>query len=78
MANTLARMERDGLVTRRPDESDGRRRRVWLTDHARQLEAGATAAARAQNDLALAALSEQERATLQALLRKSILTFPRT
>ena len=35
MAQMLARMERDGLVKRRPDPSDGRSSRVTLTEGAR-------------------------------------------
>lgn len=37
MANTLARMERDGLVVRKKDTNDGRVQRIWLTDRARAL-----------------------------------------
>lgn len=35
MANTLARMERDGLIDRRKDPADGRVQRIWLTAAAR-------------------------------------------
>ena len=45
MANTLARMERDGLVERRLHPSDKRAQLIFLTDKARALEAKATAAA---------------------------------
>ena len=37
MANTLARMERDGLILRKKDLSDGRVQRIWLTEQARGL-----------------------------------------
>ncbi|MBK1701975.1 MarR family winged helix-turn-helix transcriptional regulator [Thiococcus pfennigii] len=63
MANTLARMERDGLVVRRKDAADGRVQRIWLTAAARALEAAATAAADEVNDRALAVLSPGERAS---------------
>ncbi|MCL3883577.1 MarR family transcriptional regulator [Marivita sp. GX14005] len=72
MANTLARMERDGLIRRAKDESDGRVQRIWLTDRARKLEAPAIAAAKAENAEALAALTEQERATFIAAMQKII------
>jgi DNA-binding MarR family transcriptional regulator len=36
----LGRMERAGLVVRRPDPADARLSRVYLTEHGRALEAG--------------------------------------
>lgn len=70
MANTLARMERDGLVTRRRDEGDGRLQRIWLTDRARGLRQAAVAAALEENAARLAPLDETERALLLALMRR--------
>ncbi|MCW8843766.1 MAG: MarR family transcriptional regulator [Rhodobacteraceae bacterium] len=70
MANTLARMERDGLIRRQKDDSDGRIQRIWLTDRAHALHAPATAAATGENQAALAPLSEAERAQFLALMRK--------
>ena len=60
MAVTLKRMERDGLVERVPDPSDGRRALVMLTAHARRLEKDLTAAAREVNAAAVAGLSATE------------------
>ncbi len=60
MANTLSRMERDGLVRRRRDEHDGRLQRVWLTEKGRALEGPAVAAAEEVNARALSALPPQE------------------
>ncbi len=77
MANTLARMERDGLITRRPHPQDGRARSVWLTDRARALREPAAAAALAQNDEALAGLSEQERAQFIDMMRRVIAALRR-
>ncbi len=74
MANTLARMERDGLIVRKKDESDGRAQRVWLTSHARRLRAPAIAAAVDENQSALAGLSETERDLFVALMQKLIAT----
>ncbi|MEM8795809.1 MAG: MarR family transcriptional regulator [Pseudomonadota bacterium] len=72
MANTLMRMERDGLIVRRKDETDGRSQRVWLTDHARSLHDPAIAAARDENASALSSLSKAECDQFIALMRKVI------
>lgn len=60
VAATLSRMERDGLVERRPDPLDGRAQRIWLTDRGRNLQAAAQDTAQAVNGRALAGLSPQE------------------
>ena len=72
MANTLNRMERDGLITRRKDPKDGRAQLVWLTEHARSLQAPAIAAAEGVNADLLAGLTGDEQAQLLALMRKVI------
>ncbi len=72
MANTLNRMERDGLVTRRKDPNDGRAQLVWLTEHARGLQAPAIAAAEGVNSDLLLGLNADEQAQLLALMRKVI------
>lgn len=64
MAATLARMERDGLVTREAHEGDRRARRVMPSERAWALEAPAKAAAAGVNGRALAGLSEAERGAL--------------
>jgi DNA-binding MarR family transcriptional regulator len=61
MANTLTRMERDGLIERRAHPGDGRSQSVHLTRKALALREPATAAARSVNAVALGALSETER-----------------
>lgn len=60
MANTLARMERDGLIQRHPDPEDRRQARIVLTEHARSLEPGLTAAARRVNAAAVAGLEPRD------------------
>lgn len=60
MANTLARMERDGLINRTPDPADGRRSRITLTRHARQMRTKLVAAARTVNATATAGLDADE------------------
>lgn len=71
MANTLARMERDGLIERRASESDGRVRTIHLTAKARALESPARRQAQAVNASALAALSPDERDALLGLMRRA-------
>lgn len=70
MAGTLARMERDGLVLRQRDPSDGRVQRIWLTPHARGLRQAATQAAIDENQAALSHLTEVERAQFIALMTR--------
>ena len=76
MANTLARMRRDKLITTRPDDHDARMKRVWLTESGRDLRDPALAAARAENKSALAGLSEDERTMFLTLMRKVIARIP--
>ncbi|AOO80521.1 MarR family winged helix-turn-helix transcriptional regulator [Bosea vaviloviae] len=61
MASTLARMERDRLIERRPDPLDARARTIHLTAHARALEVAAVGKARQINRQALAGFSDDER-----------------
>lgn len=72
MANTLARMERDGLIVRKKDASDGRMQRIWLTERARALHGPATKAALAENAEVLVSLSEDEQREFTTLMQKVI------
>jgi DNA-binding MarR family transcriptional regulator len=72
MANTLARMERDGLIVRKKDASDGRVQRVWLTERGRDLHRPAVDAAMAENAAALASLSEDEQRQFIILMQRII------
>lgn len=72
MANTLARMERDGLILRRKDPDDGRAQRIWLTEKARALRGPATAAAVEVNANALSGLSDDERQQFMRLMARVI------
>ena len=74
MAKTLARMERDGLIRRAQDETDGRVQRVWLTDRACGLREPALKAAMEENTEALAELSENEQHQFILLMQKVIAT----
>lgn len=72
MANTLARMQRDGLVTKQPHASDRRAQMICLTEKARQLRAPALAAAEGQNSQALAPLSADERTIFIGMMGRVI------
>ena len=61
IANTLARMERDGLIVRRPVAGDGRVQSIHPSPRARQLEGPATDAATGVNRALLAGFSREER-----------------
>ena len=60
MANTLARMERDGLITREPHPTDKRASIAKLTDKARSLAGEATKAAQRVNERALQSVDAEE------------------
>lgn len=77
MANTLARMERDGLIERRPSPDDRRARLVFVTDRARRLQGAAMAAAAAENRQALSGLSADEQAAFIDLMTRVIATMQR-
>jgi DNA-binding MarR family transcriptional regulator len=68
MANTLQRMERDGLVRRVPDPDDGRRALVFLTERARELEEPLVSAARAVNRSAARGIPRDEVAAFMRTL----------
>lgn len=72
MANTLTRMERDGLIERRSVPEDGRSQTIHLTERAKALREPATSAARQVNDTALSGLDEEERRLFLDLLRRVI------
>lgn len=72
LANTLARMERDGLVTRVPHPTDGRAQLIRMTARARRLEAPATTAANEVNRRLLAVLPPDERQNLVTAMQAVI------
>lgn len=72
VANTLLRMERDGLIERRAHPLDARSKVIVLTDKARDLQPQAIGIAQAVNAEALAGLSEAESAQLLDLMRRVI------
>jgi MarR family transcriptional regulator, transcriptional regulator for hemolysin len=72
MANTLKRMERDGLIARRSDPRDARASLVSLTPSAVAKLKSVQAAGHAVNDIAMGALSPTEREQYRKLLLKVI------
>lgn len=75
MANTLNRMERDGLILRKEHPSDGRAKIICLTDKARAIREEAYAAASAVNDRALVGFSEEERDQFVDFMQRAIRTL---
>ena len=72
MAQLLARMERDGLVQREPDPSDGRSSLISLTDHAMSLLAPGRRVRSQGNREALAGFDQSEIDLLVSMLRRVI------
>lgn len=72
MANTLVRMERDGLIEKRPNPDDGRSQQIWLTEVAHRLQAPATEAAARANELVAAGLPVAERELFFSMLARVI------
>jgi len=72
MANTLARMERDGLVRRAPHPEDGRAQVIHLTETARSLEAPARAVIATFSAGAISHLPLAERALFVSMLERMV------
>lgn len=72
MAHTLQRMERDGLVERRPDPTDGRRALVALTERSRELESELVQAAQEVNAVATRGFTDAEVAIALKMVTRMI------
>jgi DNA-binding MarR family transcriptional regulator len=70
MANTLSRMERDGLVERRPHPSDKRAQLVFLTEKAKTMEGQALDAAMAADQDLFKGFLAFERELLAEYMRR--------
>lgn len=70
MANTLSRMERDGLVARRPHPSDKRAQLVFLTNKAAAMQVEAIEAAMAADTDLLKDFRQFERELLLEYIRR--------
>jgi MarR family transcriptional regulator, organic hydroperoxide resistance regulator len=68
VSKMLDRMEKTGLVTRRPDPDDSRVTRVYLTEQGRAIEHGVCDAWCGLEDRVTANLSTEERVLLRRLL----------
>jgi MarR family transcriptional regulator, transcriptional regulator for hemolysin len=75
MAATLIRMERDGLIFRRPDPQDKRSALISLTPLARQKGPQVFALVEAVNGQALSGLTPEEAGQYLALLAKVVASF---
>lgn len=75
MANTLNRMERDGLISRAEHPTDGRARVVTLTKKALAIRDEAYSAASSVNEMALKNLTPDERAQFINMMQRVILTL---
>jgi DNA-binding MarR family transcriptional regulator len=72
MANTLARMERDGLIERRRHPTDKRAQQIFLTDRARAMEAEAKEAAAAADQSLFNGFRRFERELMLEYMRMAI------
>lgn len=72
LANTLTRMERDGLVKRTKHPNDARAQQIWLTEKALTVRDAAYQSATKVNQDALADLSVSEREQFIELMGRII------
>ena len=72
IANTLSRMERDGLVERRPHPKDKRAQLLFLTEKARALEEDAVSALQAADDAIFSGFKRFERELMLEYMRWAI------
>jgi DNA-binding MarR family transcriptional regulator len=72
LANTLARMERDGLVMRKPHPNDRRAQIIELTAKARDLAPHAIEAAREADDLLFSGFRQFEKELMLEYMRRAI------
>jgi MarR family transcriptional repressor of mepA len=76
VSSLLRGLERRGLVERRSEDGDERRKRVYATPAGAELIAGFEDAMAAADETILAPLSPSERASLQELLGKITAELP--
>ena len=72
LANTLARMERDGLISRKPHPDDKRAQTIWLTKRAHRLMEEGVEAVDWLNERAMADFTAQERDQFIDLTKRAI------
>jgi len=71
LANTLSRMERDGLIERQPHPSDKRAQIILLTEQGRALQGPAIEAALEADDALFAGFRRFERELLMEFMRRA-------
>ena len=72
MANTLQRMERDGLIRRKSDTTDKRRALVYLTPRAREIQAKVMESARAVSNQTVKGLSAGDQEDMFSLVARMV------
>lgn len=72
MANTINRMERDGLIIKKSHPDDGRAQTLHLTPKAKAIEHDAVTAAKGVNQIAFKNMSAEEQKQFMELMRKVI------
>ena len=72
MANTLSRMERDGLIRRTRHPTDAKAQQIWLTPRASSIRDTAYSAATQTNERALSDLSQADRERFVDFMRRAI------
>ncbi|WP_299667476.1 MarR family winged helix-turn-helix transcriptional regulator [uncultured Ruegeria sp.] len=72
LANTLSRMERDGLIKRTKNPADARAQLIWLTEKAAALRNDAYQSAQNVNLQALTVLNSTEQTQFLELMRRVI------
>ena len=75
MAQLLSRLERDGMIRRRPDPDDGRASLISLSEKAQALLPEVNAIAQAGNDAAMAGFTKEEVQQLLDYLRRVIVNL---
>ena len=78
LANTLTRMERDGLLTRKEHPADARARTIHLTEKGRSIRDAAHQAALQINQDVLADLSKEETQAFLSYMQRVIGTIKAT
>lgn len=68
LANTLKRMERDGLIKREPDNDDKRQWRIYLTDRAMELKDALQEESRSVNKIIVERLKGNEQKEFRRLI----------
>jgi DNA-binding MarR family transcriptional regulator len=72
MANTLSRMERDGLIERKPHPTDRRAQLIFLTPKANEIKDGAISAVCATDDALFRGLKRFEKELMLEFMRHAL------